>query len=190
MKKIITLVASMLAIALSVNAQFFVGGNLGVEVAYAKDGLFENTDWAIDVSPTLGYEINEKFLVGVEFEVGGGSVSKMQTFTWAVAPYFRYSFLHFSGLALGAELSVGAVGMDPEGGNNAMVGAEVSLYPVISYAINEHLILESKLSLLSFGYQYLDFADLELNKLSDGYHSVGFGVNRGEVASLGVIYKF
>lgn len=98
MKKIyMTLVAAMLAVC--VNAQVYVGGNVGIaSVDYGDDD-----ETVYSLLPEIGYKFNSDWAVGVMFgwskaglqNVDGslGISERLDTHTFEINPYVRYTFL-------------------------------------------------------------------------------------------------
>ena len=91
MKKFVILLF-VLAASLSVKAQVYVGGSLG---------LWHNDDadrTSFTLAPEVGYELNEAWSVGatLAFTHSKTKVEKIKTITngFAFAPYARYSFFN------------------------------------------------------------------------------------------------
>jgi len=127
MKKILIFVA-MISIALTVNAQFFIGGQfgLGVQSTSSKPDGFKyastSTDFNFTIGPRLGYCINDKWAVGGDILIGPSfkfgtqyyeenEDSKIKTtttdFRWGIYPFVRYTFFTYKMFSLGVEGSIG-----------------------------------------------------------------------------------
>lgn len=90
MKKILmTLVA--VAMATTMNAQWYVGGTVGYN--YTKD---KNTDVKSNtfvITPELGYNLNEKWAVGMKIGYAYNKVDDAKSNEFVVNPYARYTFV-------------------------------------------------------------------------------------------------
>ena len=81
MKKILFVLTIMFTMALSANAQFYVGGGLGLH--NSKD------DFSLAVSPEIGYTFQNNTGVGCIFDFGYAN----DVIGFGVNPYFEYDFL-------------------------------------------------------------------------------------------------
>jgi hypothetical protein len=112
MKKLfITIV--FVAAAMFANAQFFIGGNLGLSTQGGKDkltsgGLTVEQDapksFGFQFAPSLGYMFNDNIGIGIDFMIGMAKTTEKdytvdpvlttttKTTTIGFAPYFRYVF--------------------------------------------------------------------------------------------------
>jgi hypothetical protein len=95
MKKfIMTCAAAMVAMVM--DAQFYAGGSLGIETE-SHDG---DTETTLLLKPEVGYNLNEKFSVGMVFGYGesGRGEHKLKSFT--INPYVRYNALSIDKLTV------------------------------------------------------------------------------------------
>ena len=84
-----TLVA--VAMATTMNAQWYVGGTVGYN--YTKD---KNTDVKSNtfvITPELGYNLNEKWAVGMKIGYAYNKVDDAKSNEFVVNPYARYTFV-------------------------------------------------------------------------------------------------
>lgn len=130
MKKLFLTLAVVAAISVC-NAQFYMGTNLGANYSSGTNkvtGVDEyNTPstFTFTVAPKLGYQINDKFAVGLALGYGLTRTNTQFTDalvnatdyksvstnnTWSATPYFRYSFLHFNDFSLFAEAQINVYG--------------------------------------------------------------------------------
>ena len=110
MKKIFA-VALVAMMTLTVNAQVYVGGGVGL-LTSSYDG---NSETYFSILPEIGYNINEDWAVGIavgygeaksKVNVAGVKVTeKVKTFQ--IAPYARYTFAKFDKVNLFVDGSVG-----------------------------------------------------------------------------------
>lgn len=90
MKKIMmTLVA--IAMATTMNAQWYVGGSVGYN--YTKDKNTDIKSHAFMIVPEVGYNLNEKWALGVKLGYGYTKVDDAKSNEFVVNPYARYTFV-------------------------------------------------------------------------------------------------
>lgn len=81
----------------------------------------------------------------------------------------------------------------PDGHKYSKFNGSFYVQPVITYVINEHWVLESQLSLLSFGidgYVENETASTGANKTTSNNCNWGLGLMQGRALTFGVSYKF
>ena len=128
MKKILMTVVAAFA-AVSMNAQVYVGGTLGLsfenKLVNVKDGS-EATGMNFQIKPEVGFNLDEKSSVGVVLgfgitnntnemferntfaaEIAGGLKTDKSAIQFAIAPYYRYKFLQFDKVDLFFDAQVG-----------------------------------------------------------------------------------
>ncbi|MCL2290386.1 MAG: hypothetical protein FWC34_06745 [Bacteroidetes bacterium] len=136
MKKIIMLIVSTFIIS-SVNAQWFLGGNVGINAtigeaagAPAIPNTKKDRDYLVGlaIAPKFGYYFNEKVAAGVELSFGLtiASTTKIvydpfygsyyptkyegMLFNWRFAPFFRYAVFTHKKFSLMLEGTIGIGG--------------------------------------------------------------------------------
>jgi hypothetical protein len=135
MKKIFILLA-VVSIAATANAQWFLGGSLGVNVNVEGSKDREKltpykSEIGFSIAPKFGYYFNEKIAFGVDLAIGPKFVEGTQTtiyyppfgtpyehkidyqgtyVQWRAAPFLRYSVFTYKKFALMLEGSVGVGG--------------------------------------------------------------------------------
>ena len=136
-KLIITLIS--LCIALSANAQFYVGGGL----RFSSNAESDLTTFSF--TPELGYNLSDSFAVGSAFVFSSRSVDNYSTGTISFKPYLRYTF---------AELGIvrffidGAVTLTkPKNGDGSW---EIGAYPGIAIPVNGRLCFVAHMGQLSY----------------------------------------
>jgi hypothetical protein len=90
MKKILMTLFAV-AMATTMNAQWYVGGTVGYN--YTKD---KNTDVKSNtfvITPELGYNLNEKWAVGMKIGYAYNKVDDAKSNEFVVNPYARYTFV-------------------------------------------------------------------------------------------------
>ena len=180
MKKIMMTLAAV-CVAATMNAQVYVGGGLGVATS-SYDGN-STTIWSI--LPEVGYNINDKWAVGMtvgygesRVKVKNGATEKVKTFQ--VSPYARYTFVKFDKVNLFVD---GGVGYKHE--NNAGTKTNtfaVGFKPGVAVNLNEKLSFVAHVGFLGYENEKVKGDDKSTN-------TFGFDLN-GNALSFGVYYNF
>lgn len=205
MKKCIILTLTVLS-SLAANAQVWVGGALGYEIS-KEEG---NKETAITIAPTIGYELSEKWSVGLEFSMlstdseiesplSNGHImhknSKPKSFS--VMPFVRFtyaqvgkvSFYIDGGVGYGHEKLSDTYSVEGPYASDYYVPSiverkntnfQISFRPGVKFAISDNLELESHLG--NIGYSHTK---------SNNYSSSQWGCNLySTMVNLGMIWKF
>lgn len=172
-----------------VKGDVFVSGALKFgsdsKVSYYKQDSFV-------FAPSVGYFVTDNIALGVNFDVGSGSVQatstsgKSKTSTFAAGLAGRYYFTPASQFTLFAELGAafGMVKSTPVLGNITKVNSfGVALAPGLDYFVSKNFSLETKIALLSYTSSKGDWTGAE--KAS----SVRFGADWTSF-TFGANYKF
>lgn len=207
MKKIMmTLVAA--AMATTMNAQWYIGGGLGVgfdKTATPTTAVVNNLPVTVETTvktttfsilPEIGYNINEKFAVGAQLGYDYSKVEDKKTNGFTFAPYLRYTFAKLEKVNFFCDLglaytykkttwkdteydaTLGAYAVDYSTKRN---GFSVGLYPGVAVNLNEKVSFVAKFGALSYVY----------SKVKDGGKdsSFNFGVD-GSDLQFGLYYNF
>ena len=225
MKKLILFAAAALC-SVSLSAQIFVGGSLGVNANGAQkseasvNGTVNTTttqvaDFAISFAPNVGYVLNDKLCVGVRLPLSVGPNSKAEdgksgvsSFGVGINPYGRYTVATLGKFGLAAEAGVD-FGYSRTTNKYDIGGKSMSAYtsvtdfsiyasPVLTYALPDHINLETALNFLRLNYGLSSSKDTNsensdyTKNSSSGFN---FGLNSNNVLTLGAIqigftYKF
>lgn len=209
---ILGMVVSLLICSVSASAQSYIGGSfsfgsLSNRTRNADGTTAWNGSTSISVAPDLGWLIGDRWAVGIRPSVGfGGSVGdsdvQSKSFSLGINPYARYQLLAHNRFGLWAEADPSITftqnrsqtrdGVRTSTSRSTAYGVEV--LPVLTYQLNRHISLESRLNLFSL---YLRGVD---NEHSTGYHQHSF--SGGLVATtkditdilgditIGFLYKF
>ena len=183
MKKFLLMVVVALT-TLTANAQFYVGGELGV---------WQDTDadqTTLTIAPGLGYEFNEKWAAG------GEVVFSMMTDNYtkfAIAPYARWSFFESNRVKLFLDMGFGVSVtnfdydvIDVEDAENGdieadddVTGFRIGVQPGIAFKLNDHFSVLAKVGFLGFDNEYAKVG------------REGFGLNvSGDNLRFGIEYTF
>jgi len=183
MKKVLFTVALVVATFVSANAQFYLGGSLGVET-----NSNTNPKSSFSISPEIGYYINEKVDVGLDFTfLTSKSQSDAKYSGWEIAPYARYSFCQLGKFEVIGKASVGFGGVDYVGLKSTNFGFNIS--PILAYSLTKKVVLFTQLNCLS-----LNFTSISPDGGDSSTH-FSFGANANNLVNtsnfpIGFIYKF
>ena len=180
MKKIM-MIAAMMVAAVSANAQVYLGGSVGVATS-SYDGN-STTVWSI--LPEVGYNLNEKWALGMTIGYGESRVKvknagteKVKTFQ--VSPYDRYTFVKFDKINLFVDGTVGYQHENYAGVKTNTFG--LGFKPGIAVNLNDKLSFVAHAGFLGYENSKVKGDDKSTN-------SFGFGIN-GNSLSFGVYYNF
>lgn len=172
MKKLLIAIAAI-AMSITANAQGFVGGTLGLDVAHTSSDGASATVTTFQIAPEVGYHFNDTWAVGLQFAYGltasdAPSVNQIQ-----VMPYVRATFASAGIVDFFAELGAGYTHASCDG---ASAGGFVSaLRPGMAINFTDKFSVIARTNLLE--YSHIESANY-----------VDFAINKG--FSLGVNFKF
>lgn len=134
MKKILVLVFVIVA-ALSVKAQVYVGGSVG---------LWHNSDadfTSYNIAPEVGYGFNDNMAVGAILGFTRVSLDKnLSAKAFYFAPYFRYFFYETKVIRLFAEAGIG-LSTVKEKYEDSDSGFEIGLRPGLAIKLSDNFSL-------------------------------------------------
>jgi hypothetical protein len=203
-------VALSFFLCVSLNAQFFVEGNLGFSLSSNKADnggtTTKSTDNSLFMAPGFGKFLSEKVALGLSLDLsfsGGKSATDPQTKTRSSAigasPFVRYYAVKWNKLAVFGQGNIGFTfsnsssttnGTKTEGPKNSSY--YLSVFPGLSYDINDNLQLQTSLNFLRFGYKYTVFKDGSIKDSTSDFYG---GAALDDIVSIsaitiGAIYKF
>ena len=147
------------------SAQKYVGGALGLNGTIYKGNGSSTTTFSL--SPDFGWSVSERWAVGIRpsarFGVASSSYYDQQTkyYTLGINPYARYRLLGWQDFGLWAEadpelsfrynwaLVPGNETIAPQTRESRSLNYDVRLLPVLTYQLNSHISLETRLNLFS-----------------------------------------
>lgn len=204
------LIASCLLCSANASAQSYVGGSFSVKGNSARTSartmaVTTNTS-SLNLAPDLGWFLGERLAVGVRPWIGFDSASQdgidTKTFSFGLNPYARYLVLDHGGFGLWAEADpvLGFSNSRNETREHVWVSTTrtttygLEIMPVLTYRLNRHISLESRLNLLSLsllGNHIVSSDGVEQN-ISSG----GLAVTSEDIAgalgdiTIGFVYNF
>ena len=177
MKKIVLSVIVAL-IAITANAQVYVGGTFGVGSDKVETEGTEVKNTTFKILPEVGYELNEDWSVGtvVGYEYNKSGDVKTNTFT--IAPYARYFFLNSDVVRLFADGGFG-FSTSKTKGNDALNSWNIGIKPGFAIKLSDHFCLVAKYGFLGYskkenhGYESENVGiDFDTDELNFGFHYI------------------
>ena len=168
MKKFFMSMAAMV-VAISVSAQVYVGGGMGLASQKVGDG---DSKLSYKLVPEIGYQFNKQWEAGLS--VGWEGVED-GAHTFEIAPYARYNFCTTKLVDLFLEGTVGYKHYEHD-----VDGYEFGIKPGIKVNLSDNVAFVTKVGFL--GYQQKGTDDFKVKKF-------GFDLD-GTNIQFGVNYKF
>ncbi|SFO52439.1 Outer membrane protein beta-barrel domain-containing protein [Prevotella sp. tf2-5] len=170
-----TLVA--VAMATTMNAQWYVGGTVGYN--YTKD---KNTDVKSNtfvITPELGYNLNEKWAVGMKIGYAYNKVDDAKSNEFVVNPYARYTFVKLDKVNFFVDggFEYNYVKVEDDSAN----GFGISFKPGVAVNLNEKISFVAHVG--NFGWSSAKA------KNAKSVQSVDLGLNLASV-DFGLYYNF
>lgn len=203
MKKLFLSIVLIAVAAFSANAQFFIGGSLGIDGGNnkIKDTKIKDTNFGLVFSPEIGYKIADKHIVGLRVDLNPTSNAsysdvnpdgtKASTFNWNVSPYYRYNFCKFNKFGIWGQVygTIGSTSRTYSGVESkaTQLNYGLGVCPVLSYDFNEHLGLVGTLEFLTLGWNGTTSKQGEITSVSNKF---SFGFNKDSYLKLGIVYSF
>lgn len=164
--------------SLAANAQVWLGGAIGFNYVDQDNGNEYST---FTISPQVGYDLNDKWGLGLEIETKIVSVNDGDnTTTFAISPFVRYTFAK-TGIAsffVDGGFFVGtnnAEALGVKGDDQTMWG--IGVRPGVKLTISNKVDFVASLG-------YLGYSDVENSR-----NTFGLNVNNNAL-SFGAVYKF
>jgi hypothetical protein len=213
MKKIIITLA-FASFALASQAQLFVGGQVGFNSNSRKfDGDKTRSSSSFTLSPTIGYQLDEKMAIGARINFG---TAKNTTFKWfgdndrvtkftgfGLEVFGQYTFLELgkfsayadAGLRFGLSKAKTTTGSETSE-SNPLTGFGLNIRPVLAYNLSEKITLLANLNFMGFSFDVTTEKHLNNDNKKTTETDFGLNVNSndvisgGNVLTIGMIYKF
>lgn len=181
MKKILFTLAALFIMALSANAQVYVGGSLGLHN--------DKQDFNLAFSPEIGYTFQGNTGVGClfEFVFDDNNDTGLNTTGFGVNPYFEYRFLEIDKFTFYVHTYLHYARAKVY--NNYVSGAAssygVSLHPGVIWGVTDHW----SVAFYFGGVEYL-WTKPDGVEFKDGSGDFNLGLATGVPASLALYYAF
>ena len=208
---ILGIVVSFLLCSVSASAQSYIGGSFsfsGSSVRSSASTTIRTCSTTFNVAPDFGWFIGDKWAVGIRPTVGFSNTSnnegaQSKNFSLGINPYARYQLLAHNRFGLWAEADPAISFLQSRSqtrdgvwsSNSHSTAYGVDLLPVLTYQLNRHISLETRLNLFSL---YLKGIDSENSTSGIRQHSFSGGLyattkdsvgTLGEI-TIGFLYKF
>ena len=165
MKKIF-IAAVMTVVALTANAQVWVGGELGFSTDKTSfDGNKLGTNTEFTLAPELGYSLNENWDVAVKLAYGYsenaaksvmGLEAKGSTNAFAINPYVRYTFVKAGNFSAFVDGGIAYATVHVNGQEDNINGLGVAVNPGIAYAVSPKVSLVAHIGEVGYNHAWRD----------------------------------
>lgn len=196
MKKLLYVIA-FLAIGLVSNAQFLVGGQVGINYLKTKDAATlpilptEGNIFSFTLAPNVLYQLDNKMGVGAKLGINFMNIknkladTKQKIFMFQLNPYFRYNLLKISKINLYCDAQIDfGLGKEKNDGydDQNITNLGFNLIPGAKYDLTNKVSLTAELNLFQFGVNYLKMGD-------EKYTQFGLGANTQTNITVGILFK-
>lgn len=180
MKKLFSLIA-VAFVAMSVNAQVYVGGSLGIDAWSSQKNAGDRSETTFTILPEVGYNLNDEWAVGTVIGyvsdkwVGVNGISE-SAFTFN--PYARYTYLKAGKVSLFVDGGVDFTTASKADWNELAIG----LKPGLAVSLSDNISFVSHLGFI--GYDVL-------NPDGDDNNTSKFGLDLdGNNLTFGLYFNF
>jgi hypothetical protein len=192
---------------IGLNAQVFIGGNFGFNTTNDKTVYgYTTSDYSLNLSPIVGKFLSEKFATGFSLDISiSGNTSGVnpetisKSYSLGGSLFLRYYAIKWDKFSVFGQANLGLAfsNSSTKTGGSTTDGPKstrlyLSVYPGLSYDINDKLSLQTSLNILSFGYNYR-ITKIGTNKDNTSSFNIGAGLSNivsiGDI-TIGAIYKF
>lgn len=173
MKKILVFVFIVMA-TLSMNAQVYLGGTLGISQTKVDD----DKATTYKIMPEIGYNISDQWAVGATFGYQKGNLSYagkvlVDAKVFQFAPYARFTFFRSDLINLFVDGTVGYANVKIDDLDGSADAFEIALKPGLAVNLSKNFSIVAKYGFL--GYQKMEDVkhfglDLDGNALSFGFY--------------------
>jgi hypothetical protein len=191
----------------SLNAQVFIGGNFGFNTTNNKTADGNKTSgYSLSLSPYAGKFLSDKFAVGVALDITfSGNTSGVNPETTSESSilggslFLRYYAIKWNKFSVFGQ---GNIGLAIDNSSTKADGSTTdgpkatelyfSVYPGLSYDINDKLSLQTSLNIFSLGYNYTT-TKIGTNTATSSGFNIGAGLSNivsVSAVTVGAIYKF
>jgi hypothetical protein len=148
MKKLFSLIA-VAFVAMSVNAQVYVGGSLGIDAWSSQKNAGDRSETTFTILPEVGYNLNDEWAVGTVIGyvsdkwVGVNGISE-SAFTFN--PYARYTYLKAGKVSLFVDGGVDFTTASKADWNELAIG----LKPGLAVSLSDNISFVSHLGFIGY----------------------------------------
>ena len=215
MKKLFITIA-FVAAAMFAQAQFFVGGNLGMGFDSNKttyDGSTNTTDKAFNfnINPNVGFMFAENMGAGLELNFAfdkttnpKNDVNPVENIdkgtTFGVTPYFRYVFAEVDNFTFYADGKINFstttyknVNDGTTNDGDKVMGLGINVVPGFAYNLTDNISMNAELNILKLGWNMTKTTtpkDALGNETVYKTSAFGLGINEATPIKIGFFYTF
>jgi hypothetical protein len=192
---------------ISINAQVFIGGNFGFNTSNHKTGDGNKTsNYSLNLSPNVGKFLSEKVAIGAALDIsisgntaGVNPENTSKSSSLGGSLFLRYYAIKWDKFSVFGQ---GNIGLAFSNSSSKVDGSTtdgpkstelyLSVYPGLSYDINDKLSLQTSLNILSLGYNYTT-TKIGTNTGNSSNFNIGAGLSNIvsiSAITVGAIYKF
>lgn len=173
MKKFFTMLV-VAVMAVTASAQVYVGAGVNAW----RDADANKT--TLGLSPEVGYVLSDNMALGIALDYQYKYAGAVKTHSFAVSPYFRYTFAKMGAVNLFADATAGVASTKPKGGDSS-TGWQAGIRPGLSVGLSDKLSFVAHVGFL--GYRDADEYSY--------YGGNGFGAELSSSdLSFGLFYNF
>ncbi len=198
MKKLLYVIA-FLAIGFVSNAQFLVGGQVGINYTKTKDATSlallsapsDGNIFSFTLAPNVLYQLDSKMGVGAKLGIDFMNMknnqdnTKDKIFMFQLNPYFRYNVLKVSKINLycDAQVAFGLGKRKTDGvADQNITNLGFNIIPGAKYDLTNMISLTAELNLLQFGFNYLKCGDQKITQF-------GLGADTQTNITVGILFN-
>ena len=189
---------------INLNAQLFVGGNVGFNTSNSDNEQTipqKSSSYNLNIRPFAGKFLSEKLAIGLAIDLsmaGGENANTYKSTGIGVNPFLRYYPVKLNKFSVFGQGNIGVVltnSSDKTGGitsKQKQTRTYLNVYPGLSYDISEKLSLETTINILNFGYSYSTFESGNSKAKSSNFN-IGGGLSNVvsvNAITIGAIYRF
>lgn len=180
MKKLFSLIA-VAFVAMSVNAQVYVGGSLGINAWSSQKNAGDRSETTFTILPEVGYNLNDEWAVGTVIGYVSDKwtgVNGISESAFTFNPYARYTYLKAGKVSLFVDGGVDFTTASKADWNELAIG----LKPGLAVSLSDNISFVSHLGFI--GYDVL-------NPDGDDNNTSKFGLDlNGNNLTFGLYFNF
>lgn len=180
MKKLFSLIA-VAFVAMSVNAQVYVGGSLGIDAWSSQKNAGDRSETTFTILPEVGYNLNDEWAVGTVIGYVSDKwtgVNGISESAFTFNPYARYTYLKAGKVSLFVDGGVDFTTASKADWNELAIG----LKPGLAVSLSDNISFVSHLGFI--GYDVL-------NPDGDDNNTSKFGLDlSGNNLTFGLYFNF
>ncbi len=176
MKKFLMTLVAAAMVAVSANAQVYVGGSVGISSNSAGDDDNSVTNTSYTFVPEVGYNFNEDWAVGAAF--GWTGTTKGGSKSVSVNPYVRWTCVHSKYINLFFDGGVDYTHYYDGSNNPSTDRLRLGIKPGIAVNINEHVSFVSHIGFAGWNHTSYKDSDYEVDSwgVSASGNNITFGL--------------